>query len=61
MKPTNVMLEQGKNGDLSVVLIDFGFSKKYVTDEGVHISDGEQLERFQGNIMFSSTDQMNFK
>ena len=55
------MLEQGKNGDLSVVLIDFGFSKKYVTDEGVHISDGEQLERFQGNIMFSSTDQMNFK
>lgn len=55
------MVDQGKNGDLSVVLIDFGFSKKYVTDEGVHIGDGELLETFQGNIMFSSTNQMNFK
>ena len=61
LKPQNIMVDKDKDGELHIVLIDFGFSAKYITQEGCHISDLELKESFQGNILFSSLDQMEFK
>ena len=55
------MIDYDKHGELHIVLIDFGVSAKYITSEGCHISDLELKESFQGNILFSSLDQMEFK
>ena len=55
------MVEKGADSSLQIVLIDFGFSAKYLTPEGCHIDDKERKEKFKGNIMFASLDQMEFK
>ena len=52
---------EDENGEFKIILIDFGFSKKYFTHDGYHIDDIELKESFQGNIMFSSLNQMEFK
>ena len=38
LKPQNIMVEHDSNGELNVVLIDFGFSAKYLTSDDNHIS-----------------------
>ena len=43
LKPQNIMVEKDEEGKLHIVLIDFGFSAKYITPEGCHIS-GEELK-----------------
>jgi hypothetical protein len=40
------MVEHDKDGELYIVLIDFGFSAKYITNEGCHISDLDLKESF---------------
>lgn len=61
LKPENIMVNKGEDGELHVKLIDFGFASKYITPQGCHIDDLELLDKFRGNIMFSSLDQMEFK
>lgn len=63
LKPENVMITPpaSEDGTLKVHLIDFGFVDKFVdgsTNE--HIKEGETVDKFQGNLLFSSIDQMNF-
>jgi serine/threonine protein kinase len=61
LKPQNIMVEHDKDGELYIVLIDFGFSDKFLTAQGDHITNSELKDSFQGNILFSSYDQMDFK
>ena len=61
LKPQNIMAEHDKDGELYIVLIDFGFSDKFLTAQGDHINNSELKDSFQGNILFSSYDQMDFK
>ena len=61
LKPQNIMVEHDKDGELYIVLIDFGFSDKFLTAQGDHINNSELKDSFQGNILFSSYDQMDFK
>jgi len=63
LKPENVMINT--NGDLEaepeVYLIDFGFAGKYTQDDSkTHIDSGSQTEMFEGNLLFASSNQMNF-
>ena len=53
----------GKNevGSEAAVLIDFGFVQKYRDSKGVHNPEGIERKNFQGNMMFASIDQMDFK
>ena len=45
-----------------VCLIDFGFVDKFYKNSQLeHFDEGEQVDTFQGNLLFSSFDQMNFK
>ena len=48
--------------DPEVYLIDFGFSDKYVyCPDNEHISESETVDFFQGNMLFASVHQMDFK
>ena len=47
------------SNDCKVTLIDFGFADKYIKD-GLRVDSADKLKNFQGNILFSSQDQMNF-
>lgn len=42
-------------------MIDFGFADKYKEDDGTHISPTETVDTFQGNMLFASVDQLEFK
>ena len=52
----------GKRSDnLKVHLVDFGFVDKFIDDETKeHIKEGEIVNNFQGNLFYSSVNQMNF-
>jgi serine/threonine protein kinase len=39
LKPQNIMVEHDKDGKLYIVIIDFGFSAKFLTAKGSHITD----------------------
>lgn len=42
--------------------MDFGFSDKFIQDSnGKHIEENETTDMFQGNLLFASVDQMNFR
>ena len=47
------------SNDCKVTLIDFGFADEYIKD-GLRVDSAEKLANFQGNILFSSQDQMHF-
>jgi len=47
------------SNNCKVTLIDFGFADKYIKD-GLRVDSADKLANFQGNILFSSHDQMNF-
>lgn len=64
LKLTNIMVNTQSNldADPDVFLIDFGFSDKFLTQDGAqHIDEESKVEFFQGNILFASERQMNFK
>ena len=44
----------------SPILIDFGLVKKYLKSNGSHNPSDLQTDNFEGNLMFSSQNQMNF-
>ena len=49
------------SNQIKVHLVDFGFADKFISeDTRKHIDEKEQLDMFQGNLMFASLDQMNF-
>ena len=61
VKPENVMVETDKEGHRHIVLIDFGLADRYIDNEKNHVAEHKEKESFQGNILFSSLNQMNFK
>ena len=50
-----------EEGHLLVTLIDFGYAQTFINEDGKHIAHDEEIGFFQGNLMFSSVHQMNFK
>ena len=62
LKPENIMITPAKEGgSLKVHLIDFGFVDKFVDETTKkHIEDGELVDIFRGNLLYSSLNQMNF-
>lgn len=68
LKPNNIMidliegnLDQTFLDNYSVKLIDFGFVTRWREEfSSSHVQPGER-PMFQGNIVFSSVDQLNFK
>lgn len=63
MKPENIMITPPakENDKLKVHLIDFGGADKFIDDDTKeHIQEGEQVEKFPGNPLYSSVNQMNF-
>ena len=55
------MLNNDKSGNLTVTLIDFGFAKEYLNQNGQPFSETEELETFEGNVLFASTNHLEFK
>ena len=60
VKPSNIMIDFAKNGQVKATLIDFGFAKKFVDSNNNHIEQSE-IDMFQGNLVYSSYSQMNFE
>ena len=63
LKPENVMVDtdNGNDGQVNIVLIDFGFAAKFIDKDYNHVCENQEKESFRGNILFSSWNQMNFK
>ena len=61
LKPENIMLCNSRDGSLKVTLVDFGFAQKYVNEYGTHYNEDSCNEMFQGNLMFSSFNLLDFK
>lgn len=62
LKPDNVMLNFDSDGEPVVCLIDFGLSAKILKSEELkHVDQDELQDKFEGNMLFSSLNQMEFK
>ena len=64
LKMENVMVNSmGDLGaDPQVFLIDFGFTDKFFRKDGkTHIDENKSVDVFQGNMVFSSVRQMEFR
>jgi serine/threonine protein kinase len=69
LKLDNIMIGQRDNlpssscddafQGVSLNLIDFGFATKFLDKNGCHLQP-KKVEMFQGNLIFSSIDQMKF-
>ena len=60
LKPENIMISF-ESGLPKVTLIDFGLATRFkLKDSCNHISDNEMTESFNGNMLHSSVDAMNF-
>jgi serine/threonine protein kinase len=60
LKPDNLLLDYKKDPSLdSINLVDFGFVSNYL-ERSEHI-EMKELNQFQGNLMNSSMNQMEFK
>ena len=56
LKPDNILLGSSNRTRVdssNIVLIDYGISKRYLTDEGVHIKEADGVA-FSGNLLFAS-------
>jgi len=42
------------------VLIDFGYCRNFLNSNKIHVKEGTQVDKFRGNLLFSSTYQMQF-
>ena len=64
LKLENIMVNTmgSLNADPQVFLIDFGFTDKYMEKDGkTHINAKKTTDVFQGNMVFSSVRQMEFR
>ena len=64
LKLENIMVNTmgSLNADPQVFLIDFGFTDKYMEKDGkTHINANKTTDVFQGNMVFSSVRQMEFR
>ena len=48
------------NNTLDFILIDFGFSIKYIDEKGFHIKKSDKIYRKCGNSYFASIDEMKY-
>ena len=56
------MINPNGDSEPSVYLIDYGFSAKFLKENKIdHIDENEMVDTFQGNMIFSSLNQMKFK
>jgi hypothetical protein len=51
-------IKHGKSAN--PILIDFGMVKKYHNSDGSHIAPDVEIDNFEGNLLFSSINHMNF-
>jgi hypothetical protein len=58
MHPSNIMIDLSQNNELDVTLIDFSLVTKYVDLQDNHICNGLRSQKFHGNIVYASVDQM---
>ena len=59
LKPDNILLSSGDRSDpkaSTLVLIDFGLSKRYLDEKGEHIEDNPAP--FVGNVLFASKNTL---
>ena len=56
LKQDNLIVERSGKA----TLIDYGLCKRYVDNEGNHISEKAESESFEGNVIFSSPHTLNF-
>lgn len=47
--------------DQQIILIDFGFTDKFIDSEGNHISEDAENKAFRGNMVFGTQRQLEFK
>ena len=62
IKPDNILLNSNNFNNATsslVTLIDFSVSKKYIDENGKHMGK-RRLANFEGNLIFSSPEQMEF-
>ena len=65
LKPENIMINLADPKDYEsepmIYLVDFGFTDKYIISETQeHIEEYEQIDMFQGNLLYASPGQMKF-
>ena len=60
MKPKNVMIDHTPDHKIKVTLIDFGLVKSFIDKKGNHVPENQQIDFFEGNVLFASANQMNF-
>jgi serine/threonine protein kinase len=62
IKPGNIMIDiaPDNRSQIKTTLIDFGFSHGFLSSSGKHLKM-DDVETFQGNLSFSSLQQMSFK
>ena len=62
MKPENIMINLNSDGEPIVCLIDFGLTAKLLKNEELkHVDQDELQDKFEGNLLFSSLNQMEFR
>ena len=59
LKPENVVINI-VDGQPVATIIDFGVATKFKNPDGTHVDKSVKNESFDGNIMYSSVDHMNF-
>lgn len=60
LKPDNIMLSSRNTNEVGVSLIDYGYAARYKNGSR-HISEDTAKDKFQGNMLFASLNQLNFK
>jgi len=61
LKEDNICVGKPKEQNPDTLkLIDFGLCTKYLNESGEHI-DQKESQKFRGNVLFCSPNQMNFE
>ena len=61
LKLSNIMMQEDESGDLYPVLIDFGYTTKFIDKNGNHIDQKPTVDnQFKGNLLFASKHQLDF-
>ena len=53
------MITDQENGDFKVTIVDFGLVTRYIK-KGLHISEDEKAECFNGVVVFADMDRLRF-
>jgi len=54
IKDNNIMIKNIESDEVEVVLIDYGFAKKIIDTDGIHMKESIEVDTFEGNMMYSS-------